>query len=182
MMRLALGVFGCALLSFVVAKRRGGRRRYIEEATALEQQEPSLPRPQPLPPQHPLIAPLFRGPIDIVGDVHGESGALHVLLDRLGYDGNGRHPDGRRLVFVGDLVDRGPDSPGVLRLVRHLMAQGAAQCILGNHELNLLTEKRKSPAPKAPPAPKRISIASAIDSAPNTSQPSDSSGLTRTSH
>lgn len=81
---------------------------------------------------------LFNGSIDIVGDVHGEIGALTTLLDLLGYDGNGFHPDGRKLVFLGDLVDRGPDSPGVVRLVKHFMSQGNAQCILGNHEVNHL--------------------------------------------
>ena len=59
-----------------------------------------------------LVGELFDGPLDIIGDVHGECGTLCKLLDRLGYDGNGDHPEGRRLVFVGDLVDRGPDSPG----------------------------------------------------------------------
>ena len=62
------------------------------------------------------VAPLPPGPVDIVGDVHGELGALDALLDRLGYV-RGRHPEGRRLVFVGDLIDRGPDSAGVLERV-----------------------------------------------------------------
>ena len=93
--------------------------------------------------QTPLIQPLFEGPIDIVGDVHGELSALHSLLDRLGYDNEGRHPFGRRLVFVGDLCDRGPDSPGVIRLVRGLVEEGRAQCLVGNHELNLLRGDRK---------------------------------------
>lgn len=92
----------------------------------------------------PLIGSLFDGPIDIVGDIHGECGALLSLLDRLGYDGQGEHPEGRRLVFIGDLVDRGPDSPGVLRLVRQLVQRKRAQCVLGNHELNLLRGERAS--------------------------------------
>ena len=71
-----------------------------------------------------MFRPLFGGPIDVIGDIHGECGTLCELLDRLGYDGNGAHPEGRRLVFVGDLIDRGPDSPGVARrLVRHLIEQ-----------------------------------------------------------
>lgn len=85
-----------------------------------------------------LIGKLFDGPVDIVGDIHGEIAALEDLLEQLGYDAEGNHPDGRRLVFVGDLVDRGPDSPAVLRKVRFLTNRGKAQCILGNHELNLL--------------------------------------------
>ena len=87
---------------------------------------------------------LLSGPLDIVGDVHGELEALHALLNRLGYRPDGSHPDQRRLVFVGDLCDRGPDSPGVIRYVAGLVAAGRAQCVLGNHELNLL---RGAPKP-----------------------------------
>ena len=54
----------------------------------------------------PLVDKLFSGPIDIIGDVHGEIGALLSLLDLLGYDGQGNHAEGRRLVFLGDLGDR----------------------------------------------------------------------------
>ena len=92
---------------------------------------------------NPLIGKLDNGPIDIVGDVHGEIEPLQSLLRRLGYDGDGRHPAKRRLVFLGDLVDRGPDSPGVLELVMRLVGNGTAQCILGNHEMNLLRNDRK---------------------------------------
>lgn len=89
----------------------------------------------------PLVRPMFSGPVDVVGDVHGEIDALHTLLARLGYDEAGDHPAGRRLIFVGDLIDRGPDSPAVLRKVRALMDAGRAQCVMGNHELNLLAGK-----------------------------------------
>ena len=85
-----------------------------------------------------LIQPLFDGPLDIVGDVHGEIDALHSLLRHLGYDEDGEHPDGRRLVFVGDLTDRGPDSPAVVNLVQRLVESERAQCVLGNHDLNIL--------------------------------------------
>lgn len=81
--------------------------------------------------------------LDIVGDVHGEFDALCALLAALGYDEQGRHAHGRRLVFVGDLCDRGPDSPAVIRWVRHCVEAGRAQAILGNHELNLLLGARK---------------------------------------
>ncbi len=90
-----------------------------------------------------LIDPLFDGPVDVVGDVHGEFAALEDLLRHLGYDGDGRHAEGRRLVFVGDLTDRGPDSPAVLQAVRRLVVAGRAQCVIGNHELNLLRGERK---------------------------------------
>ena len=86
------------------------------------------------------IAELFEGPIDVIGDVHGESEALFSLLARLGYDESARHPDHRRLVFLGDLIDRGPDSPTVLRRVASWVEAGRAQCLLGNHELNALRD------------------------------------------
>ncbi|HEX7686507.1 MAG TPA: metallophosphoesterase [Burkholderiaceae bacterium] len=90
-----------------------------------------------------LFAPLPDGPLDIVGDVHGELDALDALLGHLGYDAAGRHPEGRTLVFVGDLCDRGPDSPGVFDRVRALVEDGRAAATLGNHELNLLRGDRK---------------------------------------
>ena len=83
------------------------------------------------------IERLFDGPLDIVGDVHGHLDALRNLMRHLDYDEDGSHPDGRRLVFVGDLVDRGPDSPGVVEHVMHMVDAGHAQCVLGNHELNI---------------------------------------------
>jgi hypothetical protein len=77
-------------------------------------------------------------PLDIIGDIHGELEALKALLHHLGYRHDGSHPQGRQLVFVGDLCDRGPDSPGVIALVRRLVEAERAQAILGNHEINLL--------------------------------------------
>jgi len=86
---------------------------------------------------------LFEGPIDIVGDIHGEIEPLRHLLEHMGYDIKCVHPEGRRLVFLGDLVDRGPDSPAVVELVKQLVKADRAQCILGNHELNLLRDEPK---------------------------------------
>ncbi|EFL18211.1 polynucleotide kinase-phosphatase [Streptomyces sp. C] len=76
------------------------------------------------------------GPFDIVGDVHGCSSELETLLAKLGYE-DGVHPAGRTAVFVGDLVDRGPDSPGVLRRVMGMVKSGNALCVPGNHENKL---------------------------------------------
>ncbi|MEU9454376.1 polynucleotide kinase-phosphatase [Streptomyces sp. NPDC048277] len=73
------------------------------------------------------------GPFDIVGDIHGCASELESLLAKLGY-ADGVHPDGRTAVFVGDLVDRGPDSPGVLRRVMSMVGSGNALCVPGNHE------------------------------------------------
>lgn len=86
---------------------------------------------------------LLDGPIDVVGDVHGEYDTLLSLLKLLGYSSRGEHPQGRRLIFVGDLVDRGPDSVAVVELVQQLIARELAQCVLGNHELNVLRGVRK---------------------------------------
>lgn len=90
-----------------------------------------------------LVQPLFSGSLDIVGDVHGEIDALRSILGHLGYAHDGTHPDDRRLVFVGDLTDRGPDSPAVVELVKFLVEAGRAQCVLGNHDLNILLADRK---------------------------------------
>ncbi|MEV8506864.1 polynucleotide kinase-phosphatase [Actinoplanes sp. NPDC051475] len=80
------------------------------------------------------------GPFDIIGDVHGCRAELDALLTTLGYAvtrDNAVHPEGRTAVFVGDLVDRGPDSPGVLRLVMDMVKNGTAICVPGNHEQKL---------------------------------------------
>lgn len=86
------------------------------------------------------------GPFDLIGDVHGCLEELLELLQLLGYQvtrknqGEGHWdyqvqvPAGRMLVFVGDLVDRGPDSPGVLRLVMSMVAARQALCVTGNHD------------------------------------------------
>ncbi|MFY9342484.1 MAG: polynucleotide kinase-phosphatase [Planctomycetota bacterium] len=82
------------------------------------------------------------GPFDIVGDVHGCADELRALLGKLGYgdDASGvpRHPAGRRVVFLGDLVDRGPKNVDVLRLAMRMHGAGAALCVPGNHDVKLL--------------------------------------------
>ncbi|WP_426593663.1 polynucleotide kinase-phosphatase [Cellulomonas sp. McL0617] len=89
----------------------------------------------------------LHGPFDVIGDVHGCRSELESLLGLLGYvlvrDAEGRpvdavHPDGRTVVFLGDLVDRGPDSPGVLRLAMGMHAAGHALVVPGNHENKLV--------------------------------------------
>ena len=95
-----------------------------------------------------------RGPFDIVGDVHGCFDELGALLHDLGYDvvrtNDGAdgdrfrvsHPEGRRLVFLGDLVDRGPKIAECLRLAMDAVAGGAALCVPGNREVKLLKKLR----------------------------------------
>lgn len=104
------------------------------------------------------------GPFDIIGDVHGCFDELVELLGKLGYEvaadvtrltfppspaENGadsrpllRHPEGRKLVFVGDLVDRGPKIPQVLKLVMNAVAGDAALCVPGNHDVKLMRKLR----------------------------------------
>jgi protein phosphatase len=87
------------------------------------------------------------GPFDIFGDVHGCFGELAALLTDLGYavdadGGSARHPDGRKAVFVGDLVDRGPATPAVLRLVMGMTDEGSGLSVAGNHEAKLLRALR----------------------------------------
>lgn len=89
-----------------------------------------------------LIQQLPEGPLDIVGDVHGEIDALLALLSRLGVDVATNTVE-RPLVFVGDLVDRGPDSVAVVDVVRGLVDAGVATMVLGNHEMNALRGLKK---------------------------------------
>jgi protein phosphatase len=85
------------------------------------------------------------GPFDIVGDVHGCYTELVELLTELGYVIRGEGdlltvtpPEGRTLIFVGDLVDRGPDTPSVLRLAMAMTAAGTAFVVTGNHDDKLM--------------------------------------------
>ena len=81
------------------------------------------------------------GPFDIIGDVHGCCTELEALLVQLGYRISGEKvepPPGRKAVFVGDLVDRGPNAPGVLALVMRMVESGAALCVPGNHDARLV--------------------------------------------
>ncbi len=96
-----------------------------------------------------------RGPFDVIGDVHGCFDELVELLTQLGYQisagsqngGDGFHsvvnpPAGRKAVFVGDLVDRGPKVVEVLKLVMSMTQAGAALCLPGNHDVKLLRKLR----------------------------------------
>lgn len=89
------------------------------------------------------------GPFDIIGDVHGCFDELRRLLDQLGYQFDTSeetwrvaHPQGRKLVFVGDLVDRGPRTPDVLRLAMAAVNGGNGYCVVGNHDLKLVRALR----------------------------------------
>ena len=76
---------------------------------------------------------------DIIGDIHGHYDKLTALLDELGYvpaQGLWSHPAGRRMVFLGDFIDRGPKIRQVLQLVRRMCHAGHALAVMGNHEYN----------------------------------------------
>jgi protein phosphatase len=91
------------------------------------------------------------GPFDVIGDLHGCADELELLLEKLGYrpdplsesdeiwtTRNYAHPEGRKAIFVGDLVDRGPRIVDCLRLVRNMVRSGSALCVPGNHDVKLL--------------------------------------------
>ncbi|MFO0320363.1 MAG: polynucleotide kinase-phosphatase, partial [Neisseriaceae bacterium] len=86
------------------------------------------------------------GPFDIIGDVHGCFNELYQLLLKLGYEVKKSdryivtHKEGRKVIFVGDLVDRGPNTPDVLRIVMDMVGSDIAFCVVGNHDDKL---KRK---------------------------------------
>lgn len=86
------------------------------------------------------------GPFDIVGDVHGCCDELEQLLTELGYeratDGAYAHPERRRAIFVGDLVDRGPRIVDSVRLVKAMIDAGTALCVPGNHDMKLVRKLR----------------------------------------
>jgi hypothetical protein len=77
---------------------------------------------------------------DIIGDIHGCAYSLQALLERLGYsvrDGVYRHP-ARRVIFLGDFIDRGPLQREALGIVRRMVDAGAALSVMGNHEFNAI--------------------------------------------
>ncbi len=87
------------------------------------------------------------GPFDIIGDVHGCYDELVLLLTQLGYTVDAEHftavpPEGRKAVFLGDLVDRGPKIPHVLKLVMGMVEAGTALCVPGNHDIKLMRKLR----------------------------------------
>jgi polynucleotide kinase-phosphatase len=87
------------------------------------------------------------GPFDIIGDVHGCFDELVELLAQLGYsietsNANGTESEGRKAIFLGDLVDRGPKIPETLRLVMSMVKAGTALCVPGNHDMKLMRKLR----------------------------------------
>ena len=78
---------------------------------------------------------------DVIGDIHGHLAKLEALLVRLGYvqfGGVWTPPEGRMALFLGDLIDRGPEQVAVVRTVRAMVEAGHALCLMGNHEYNAI--------------------------------------------
>lgn len=77
------------------------------------------------------------GPFDLIGDVHGCLTELERLLERLEYefeDDVWCHPEGRTAIFLGDVVDRGPQVPEVIVEVSEMVRQGSGLYVPGNHD------------------------------------------------
>src|ERR1700716_1625633 len=87
---------------------------------------------------------------DLIGDIHGHADEMVQLLEALGYRKRGTtyaHPE-RKVIFLGDFIDRGPKIREVLEIVRPMIEEGKALAVMGNHELNALayhTEDRDKP-------------------------------------
>ena len=78
---------------------------------------------------------------DVIGDIHGQAGKLEALLRKLGYVPRACGwvpPHGRQAVFLGDLIDRGPEQVKVVNVVRSMIDAGHARCVMGNHEFNAI--------------------------------------------
>jgi hypothetical protein len=81
------------------------------------------------------------GPFDVLGDVHGMIRTLDAMLEHLGYRRAGtswHHDEGRTLISLGDLIDRGPDPLACVERIAALAEAGCAHMVIGNHELNAL--------------------------------------------
>jgi hypothetical protein len=79
--------------------------------------------------------------IDFIGDIHGNAFELECLLSKLGYqltNGFYQHPDNRKVIFVGDFIDRGPKIKETLKIVKAMCDHGTAEAVMGNHEFNAI--------------------------------------------
>ena len=129
-------------------KREGFRHRFVMDS--VKQVEAATVQRVPLWNDRSLE----HGPFDLIGDVHSCCDELELLLEKLGYEKCNvekepgwsnlcfRHPAGRKAVFVGDLVDRGPRAVDTLSLVRNMIKIDAALCVPGNHDVKLLRKLR----------------------------------------
>lgn len=78
---------------------------------------------------------------DVIGDIHGQAAKLEALLSRMGYREGAQSwvpPAGHQAIFVGDLIDRGPEQIKVLSIIRSMIDAGHARAVMGNHELNAI--------------------------------------------
>ncbi len=117
------------------------------------------------------------GPFDIIGDVHGCFSELCDLLMKLGYEqspGNQflwKHPQHRKLVFVGDLCDRGPDSVSVIRLAMEMQKARLAWLVQGNHDYKIAIKiDANDPLPAQPQNAGEITISEILNASANAPQ------------
>lgn len=85
---------------------------------------------------------------DLIGDIHGHATELKALLHKLGYRKQGgvwQHPEQRKVIFLGDFVDRGPEQVEVVDIARSMVEKGSALAVMGNHEYNAVTWVTKDP-------------------------------------
>ncbi len=140
--------FGAQVVQRMVSEIRKGLRGLEREGF---RQVWQLTRPESVEAATVTRQPLWtdkrddHGPFDIIGDVHGCGDELERLLTELGYtvawqDGEVAvtPPPGRKAVFVGDLVDRGPRTPDVLRIAMAMEKSGAGTVVMGNHDRKLM--------------------------------------------
>lgn len=91
-------------------------------------------------------------PYDLIGDIHGCHQSLTALLDIMRYKKSGNaycHPE-RKVVFLGDFIDRGPGQREVINIVRPMIETGQAYSVMGNHEFNAISYYTVDPRTKCP--------------------------------
>ncbi|MCP4271255.1 MAG: metallophosphoesterase, partial [Gammaproteobacteria bacterium] len=84
---------------------------------------------------------------DLIGDIHGYHEPLIALLEKLGYsnlNGHYSHSD-KKVIFLGDYIDRGPGQKEVIEIVRAMVENASALAVMGNHEFNALCFHTENP-------------------------------------
>ena len=130
---IAVGIGAPATLRLALGKEGYAAVHHLRDAAAIDRTRVTL---VPLP----CDRSSDHGPFDIIGDVHGCAAELLALLRRLGYrrrSGTFRHPGGRRALFLGDLVDRGPRIIDAATIAMDMTSDGAALAVPGNHDVEL---------------------------------------------
>ena len=103
---------------------------------------------------------------DIIGDIHGHATALERLLIKLGYEEgrDGWQQTGRKVIFLGDFIDRGPEQIKTIEIARKMVENDHALAVMGNHELNAIAwaTKDQTWGIFAPPHRKKLAPAQSV--------------------